>query len=185
MSSQIYDECTEKMDKTVSSLKKEMGKIRTGRANPSILDDLVLEYYGSPTPLKQLAQVSTPDARSLMISPYDKSCLSAIEKAINASSLGLPPNNDGQVIRLNIPELTEDRRKELIKDMKKKGEESKIAIRNIRRDSNESIKKSEKAKEISEDDSKKQMDEIQKLTDKFIAKVDEVMKHKEEDILTI
>lgn len=185
MSTPIYNECSEKMDKTVNSLKKEMGKIRTGRANPAILDDLVIEYYGTPTPLKQLAQVSTPDARCLMISPYDKSCLATVEKAINASSLGLPPNNDGQVIRLNIPELTEERRKELIKDMKKKGEESKIAIRNIRRDGNDSIKKSEKAKEISEDDSKKQMEEIQKLTDKFIAKVDEVMKHKEEDILTI
>ncbi len=183
--SDICNECTGKMDKSVEALRKEMGKIRTGRANPSILDDLRVEYYGCPTPLKQLAQVSTPDARSLMVSPFDKTCLPLIEKAINASSLGLPPNNDGQVIRLNIPELTEDRRKDLIKDMKKKGEESKIAIRNIRRDGNEAVKKAEKAKELSEDSAKDELDEIQTLTNKYIALVDEVMKHKEEDILTI
>jgi ribosome recycling factor len=183
--SDIHDECSEKMEKVVASLKRDLGKIRTGRANPSILDGLTIEYYGCPTPLKQLAQVSTPDARSLMISPFDKTCLPTIEKAINASSLGLPPNNDGQVIRLNIPELTEDRRKDLIKDMRKKGEDSKIVIRNIRRDGNDVIKKSEKAKEMSEDSAKDEMAEIQTLTDSFIAKVDEVMKNKEEDILTI
>ena len=183
--SAIFDECTDKMEKSVAALKKDLGKIRTGRANPTILDDLTIEYYGAPTPLKQLAQVSTPDARSLMISPFDKTCLPTIEKAINASSLGLPPNNDGQVIRLNIPELTEDRRKDLIKDMKKKGEESKIAIRNIRRDGNDAVKKSEKAKEMSEDSAKDELAEIQTLTNKFIAQVDDVIKHKEEDILTI
>ena len=183
--SEIYDECNQNMKKAVESLKNDMSKIRTGRANPAILDGLVVEYYGSPTPLKQLAQVSTPDARSLMISPYDKSCLQSLEKAINVSDLGLPPNNDGQVIRLNIPELTEERRKDLIKDMKKRGEESKVSVRNIRRDGNDMIKKSEKAKELSEDLSKKEMTEIQTLTDKFIAQIDDVMKHKEEDILTI
>jgi len=183
--SEIYDECNQNMKKAVESLKNDMSKIRTGRANPAILDGLVVEYYGSPTPLKQLAQVSPPDARSLMISPYDKSCLQSLEKAINVSDLGLPPNNDGQVIRLNIPELTEERRKDLIKDMKKRGEESKVSVRNIRRDGNDMIKKSEKAKELSEDLSKKEMTEIQTLTDKFIAQIDDVMKHKEEDILTI
>jgi len=181
----FYDECQDRMDKTISSLKKEMGKIRTGRANPTILDDLSVEYYGSPTPLKQLAAVSTPDPRCLMIAPYDKTCLSAIEKAINTSGLGLPPNNDGQVIRLNIPELTQERRKDLVKDVKKRGEEAKVAIRNIRRDGNESVKKAEKDKELSEDVAKKETDRIQKLTDEFCGKVDDVLRHKEEDILTV
>ena len=181
----VYGGCKDRMEKTIGSLKKEMGKIRTGRANPTILDDLTIEYYGSPTPLKQLAQVSTPDPRTLMISPYDKTCLQAIEKAINTSDLGLPPNNDGQVIRLNIPELTEERRKSLVKDVKKKGEEAKIAIRNIRRDGNEMVKKAEKGKEISEDDCKKEQERIQKLTDEYVVRVDDVLKHKEEDILTV
>ena len=181
----FYSECKDRMEKTISALKKEMSRIRTGRANPAILDDLSVEYYGSPTPLKQLAAISTPDPRCLMIAPYDKSCIGAIEKAINTSDLGLPPNNDGHVIRLNIPELTQERRKDLVKDVKKKGEEAKVAIRNIRRDGNESVKKAEKGKDISEDEAKKEQERIQKLTDEFCGKVDDVLKHKEEDILTV
>jgi len=181
----IVDSCKDRMEKAIDALKKEMGRVRTGRANPAILDALHVEYYGSPTPLKQVAQVSTPDPRTLMIAPFDKTCLSAIEKAINTSDLGLPPNNDGRVIRLNIPELTEQRRKELVKDIKKKGEEAKVAIRNIRRDGNDAVKKAEKSKELAEDVAKKEQDRIQKLTDQYVARVDEVLKHKEQDILTV
>ena len=181
----VYGSSKQRMEKAIEAFKKDISKVRTGRANPSILDDLTIEYYGAQTPMKQLAKVSTPDPRTLMISPYDKSCLSAIEKAINASDLGLPPNSDGQVIRLNIPELTEERRKELVKDLKKRAEEAKIAIRNIRRDGNDLVKKAEKEKDISEDDCKKEQDRIQNLTDKYVEKVDEILKHKEEDILTV
>lgn len=183
--SDVFVSCKERMEKAIAALKNEMGRIRTGRANPAILDGLTVEYYGCPTPLKQIASISTPDPRCLLISPFDKTALSGIEKAINASGLGLPPNNDGQVIRLNIPELTEQRRKELVKDVKKKGEEAKVAIRNVRRDGNEMVKKAEKSHDVSEDEAKKQQEKVQKLTDEYIAKVDDVLKHKEQDILTI
>lgn len=174
-----------RMEKAISSLKKELAAIRAGRANPSLLDKIQVEYYGTATPLSQMANISTPDARSLSIQPWDKTVLADIEKAILKSDLGIIPTNDGNVIRLNIPMLTEERRKELSKLVKKDGEESKVAIRNIRRDANDELKKIEKDKEISEDDSHRIHDEIQKLTDKFIVEVDKIVETKVKEIMEV
>lgn len=185
MKEAIKSDAKERMEKAISSLKKELSTIRAGRANPSLLDKIVVEYYGAQTPLNQLANITTPDPRTLIIQPWDKSVASEIEKAILKSELGLTPNNDGVVIRINIPSLTEERRKELVKLAKKTGEESKVAIRNIRRDGNDELKKIEKSGEISEDESRRTQDEIQKLTDKYIDEVDKVVSHKEDEIMEV
>jgi len=173
------------MSKAVESTQRAFNTIRTGRANASLLDKVVVEYYGSPTPLKSLANISTPDATTITIQPFDRSSLNLIEKAIQLSDLGLNPNNDGSLIRLNIPQLTSDRRKELGKLAAKYAEEGKVSIRNIRRDGIDAVKKQEKSSEISEDQARDFQDKIQKLTDKYIAKVEEVLADKEKDIMTV
>ncbi|PZV12772.1 MAG: ribosome recycling factor [Leptolyngbya sp.] len=173
------------MQKAVESTQRSFNTIRTGRANPSLLDRISVEYYGAPTPLKSLANISIPDASTITIQPFDRGSISLIEKAIQLSDLGLTPNNDGSVIRLNIPQLTSDRRKELVKLAAKLAEEGKVSIRNIRRDAVDAVRKQEKSSEVSEDESRDLQDKIQKLTDKFIAKVEEVLAAKEKDITTV
>nr|WP_228014674.1 ribosome recycling factor [Fortiea sp. LEGE XX443] len=173
------------MQKTVESTQRAFNTIRTGRANTSLLDKVLVDYYGSQTPLKSLANISTPDATTILIQPYDKGSLNIVEKAISLSDVGLTPSNDGSVIRLNIPPLTSDRRKELVKLAAKYAEEGRVAIRNIRRDAIDSIRKQEKASEISEDEAKDQQDKLQKLTDKYTAKVNELLAEKEKDITTV
>jgi ribosome recycling factor len=175
----------EKMNKAIEALKKDFGSIRTGRASLSLLDGIHIDYYGTLTPLNQAASLSVPDSRQIAIQPWDQKLIHEIEKAILKSDLGLTPNNDGKVIRLIIPQLTEERRKELVKIAKKKCEDARVAIRNIRRDINEEIKKSEKEKHMSEDDVKRFQEEIQKVTDSHIHKVDEVFHHKEKEIMEV
>ncbi|MBQ6834898.1 MAG: ribosome recycling factor [Lachnospiraceae bacterium] len=175
----------EKMDKTLDSLMNEYASIRAGRANPHVLDKIKVDYYGSPTPIQQVGNISVPEARIIVIQPWEKSLLKAIEKAIQTSDLGINPNNDGSCIRLVFPELTEDRRKELAKDVKKKGENAKVAIRNIRRDANDTFKKMEKNDEITEDELKDSTDKMQKITDKAIEKVDKAVENKTKEILTV
>ena len=174
----IYEE---KMEKSISSLESEYTAIRAGRANPRILDRIQVDYYGTPSPLQSVANISVPEARMIQIQPWESSLIKDIEKAILASDIGLTPANDGKVIRLVFPELTEDRRKELVKDVKKKGEAAKVAIRNIRRDANDAVKKEAKANEISEDEQKQMEDRIQKLTDKHIAQIDKMIDGKSEE----
>jgi ribosome recycling factor len=173
------------MHKAVEATQRAFNTIRTGRANASLLDRIMVEYYGSPTPLKSLASINTPDASTITIQPYDKSSLNQIEKAISLSDVGLTPSNDGQIIRLNIPPLTSDRRKEFVKMAAKMAEEGKVSIRNIRRDAVDSVRKQEKNSEIPEDEARDLQDKIQKLTDKYAAKVDEVLAEKEKDITTV
>ncbi|NWF61465.1 MAG: ribosome recycling factor [Fischerella sp.] len=173
------------MQKTVEATQRAFNTIRTGRANASLLDKVNVEYYGTPTPLKSLANISTPDATTIMIQPYDRSTLNMIEKAISMSDVGLTPNNDGSVIRLNIPPLTSDRRKELVKVAAKYAEEGRVGIRNIRRDALETIRKMEKNSEISEDEARDQQDKLQKLTDKYAARINELLAEKEKDITTV
>jgi ribosome recycling factor len=173
------------MHKTVESTQRAFNTIRTGRANASLLDRIVVEYYGMETPLKSLATISTPDATTIAIQPFDRTSMGAIEKAISLSDVGLTPSNDGQIIRLNIPPLTSDRRKELVKSVAKLAEEGKVAIRNIRRDAIDAIRKQEKSHEISEDESRDLQDQVQKSTDKFIAKIEDLLATKEKDILTV
>lgn len=173
------------MKKSVESTVRSFNTIRTGRANSSLLDKVLVEYYGSPTPLKQLANISTPDATTIQIQPYDRSSLNLIEKAISLSDIGLTPNNDGTAIRLNIPPLTSERRKEFVKLAEKYAEEGKVAIRNVRRDGVDFVRKQDKAKEISEDEARDLQDKIQKLTDKYVAEVDKVLAEKEKDIMTV
>lgn len=175
----------EKMNKAIEALKKDFGSIRTGRASLSLLDGIHVDYYGTPTLLNQAASLSVPDSRQITIQPWDQKMIPEIEKAILKSDLGLTPGNDGKVIRLTIPQLTEERRKELVKIAKKKCEDARVAIRNIRRDINEEIKKSEKEKHMSEDDVKRLQEEIQKVTDAHIHKVDEVFHHKENEIMEV
>lgn len=175
----------EKMEKSLESLKKEYLTIRAGRANPHVLDKIRVEYYGSPTPLQQVASISTPEARIIQIQPWDKSLIRAIEKEINKSDIGINPNNDGSVIRLIFPELTEDRRKELTKDVKKKGEQAKVAVRNIRRDAMDALKKAGKAGDISEDEQKIAEEDVQKNTDAYIAKIDKEIEVKTKEIMTV
>lgn len=175
----------DRMDKAISALRKELATLRAGRATPSLLDKVQVEYYGAMTPVNQMANISTPDPRTLMIQPWDKSSLGAIEKAIQKSELGLTPTNDGNLIRITIPSLTEERRQELVKLVKRNGEEAKVAIRNIRRDANDDLKKLEKNGEISEDESHRHQDDIQKTTDRFIAEVDKVTSAKEKEILEV
>ena len=173
------------MQKAVEATQRSFNTIRTGRANASLLDRVLVEYYGTPTSLKSLANISTPDASTITIQPYDKSSLSLIEKAISLSDIGLTPSNDGQLIRLNIPPLTEERRKDFVKLAAKYAEEGKVSIRNIRRDAVDAVRKQEKNSEISKDESQDLQDKIQKMTDKYITKVDELLAEKEKDIKTV
>lgn len=174
-----------KMQKSFQNLMDEFGSIRAGRANPHVLDKLRVDYYGTPTPIQQVANVTVPEARMLQIQPWDKGLVKAIEKAIQTSDLGINPTNDGQMIRLVFPELTEERRKDLTKDVKKKGENAKVAIRNIRRDANDAFKKLGKGSDISEDEVKQLEENIQKLTDKYIAEIDKSVEVKSKEILTV
>jgi ribosome recycling factor len=185
MESTVIKETKQKMEKTVEHLKRELGKVRSGRASASLLDDIKVDYYGSQMAITQLATVSIPEPRLILIQPWDASSIPAIEKAIMKSDIGITPSNDGKVIRLAIPQLTEERRKELIKLAKKICEENKVAIRNERRDAIEKVKVDEKNKLISEDDSKRLQKEIQELTDSYIKKIDEIMALKEKEILVI
>ena len=177
----VYED---KMNKTLDNLQGEYGTIRAGRANPHVLDKIRVDYYGTPTPLQQVGNITVPEARMLQIAPWEKSLIKEIEKAIMASDVGITPSNDGAVIRLVFPELTEERRKELVKEVKKKGEESKVAIRNIRRDANDSFKKLAKT-EVSEDEIKDLEDAVQKLTDRFMKDVDKAIEEKSKEILTV
>lgn len=178
----VYEE---KMTKSYDSMIRDFTSIRAGRANPHVLDKIKVDYYGAPTPMQQVGNVSVPEPRMLQIQPWEKSLLKGIEKAILASDLGITPTNDGSVIRLVFPELTEERRKELVKDIKKKGEAAKVAVRNIRRDANETFKKQNKANEISEDDQKDLETKVQKMTDKYIADIDKAVEEKSKEILTV
>ena len=179
---QVYDD---KMKKAIEFLESEYAGIRAGRANPHILDKLRVNYYGTPTPIQQVGNVTVPEARIIQIAPWEKSLLREIEKAILTSDLGINPNNDGSVIRLIFPELTEDRRKDLAKDVKKKAEEQKVAIRNIRRDANDAFKKLGKTEDVSEDEIKALEEQVQKMTDKYIKEVDVVMEEKTKEIMTV
>lgn len=178
----VYED---KMNKTLDVLYSDFATIRAGRANPHVLDKILVDYYGTPTPIQQVGNVSVPEARMLVIQPWDKSLLKAIEKAINMSDLGINPTNDGSIIRLVFPELTEERRKDLAKDVKKKGEAAKVAVRNVRRDANDVFKKMEKAGEISEDDLELGTEKVQKLTDKMIDKIDKAVDAKSKEIMTV
>ena len=181
----IHKKLEEKMEKTIAVLKDELLTIRAGRANPNMLDRVMVDYYGTMTPLKQMAGVSSPEPSTILIQPWDKSAMGSIEKAILSSDLGFNPTNDGNSIRINIPQLTEERRKDLIKLVAKTGEQAKVAIRNERREANEAIKKMEKTSELTEDDSKKAQDEVQKLTDSHIKMIDDMLAKKEKDIMEV
>ena len=182
---ELQTKTQEKMDKALQALRNELTNIRTGRATPSLLDQVKVDYYGAPTPVTQVANVSVPEPRMIVIQPWDRGLLKTIEKAIMTSDLGLNPNNDGTVIRLNLPLLTEERRKELVKVVNKKGEASRVEIRNIRRDFNDAVKKQVKAKEITEDDAKDATDFSQKLTDKYTKKIDDVLAQKEKEVMAV
>ena len=175
----------ESMTKAIRSLQTQITKVRTGRASANVLDGVMVDYYGTPTPIKQVGQISTPEARLLQIQPFDKTLISEIEKAVINANLGLNPSNDGNFIRIQFPALTEDKRKDLVKQVKKLGEDAKIVIRNSRRDQNEAVKKAEKDKNITEDDVKKFGEEIQKITDGFIKQVDDTISVKERELLTV
>jgi ribosome recycling factor len=185
MEPQIIKECEAKMEKAISALVKELGKVRTGRASPALLDDIRVDYYGTPSPLNQVATLSIPESRLIVIQPWDHSLIGAIEKAILKSELGMTPANDGKVIRITIPRLTEERRKELVKLVKKMGENSKIEVRNIRRETIETLRTREKEKEISEDELHQLQDQVQKTTDTFVGQIDEVIAEKEKEIMEI
>lgn len=175
----------QKMTKTLKGFEEELTTIRAGRANPHILDKITVDYYGSPTPLQQVANITVPEARMIQIQPWEASLIKGIEKAILTSDLGLNPNNDGKLIRLVLPELTEERRKELVKDVKKKGEAAKVAVRNVRRDANDAFKKLGKGKEVSEDEVKELEESVQKLTDKYIKDIDKAIEEKSKEIMTV
>ncbi len=185
MPMELIDETKERMTKTLNVLKSELSSLRAGRANAQVLDRIAVDYYGTMTPINQLGNISTPEPRMLIISLWDANLIPAVEKAIQKSDLGINPANDGKVIRLVFPELTEERRKELVKTVRKKGEESKVAIRNVRRDLNEQIKKQKKDGEITEDDQKRLEEKGQKLTDEFIKDVDAILAAKEKEILSV
>lgn len=178
-------DCKNRMQKSIDNLDKEFSRLRTGRASTALVDSIRVDYYGTPTPLNQVASVSIPDSRTISISPWDRGAFTSIDKAIMKSDLGLTPINDGRAIRINIPPLTEERRKDLVKMAKKYTEEAKVAIRNVRRDVNEELKKSQTAKEISEDDLRKGQDEVQKITDGFVKKTDTIFAEKEKEIMEI
>lgn len=181
---QIHQDAENRMKKAIGATQNELASIRTGRANAQLLDRISVDYYGTPTPLRQMSNISTPDGQSLVIQPYDKSAMADIERAIAKSDLGLTPNNDGSVIRLSIPALTEDRRKEMVKQVKKYGEEGKVAIRNIRRDAQDAVKKLEKEENLPEDEIKRQLDEVQKLTDRYTGQMEKVVAEKEQELLS-
>lgn len=175
----------DKMSKTMEVLKEEYASVRAGRANPHLLDKLRVDYYGTPSPIQSVANISVPEARVIQIQPWESKMIKEIEKAILASDIGITPGNDGKIIRLVFPELTEDRRKDLVKDIKKKAEAAKVAVRNVRRDANDAIKKAAKANEISEDEQKQIEDEIQKMTDKFVTEIDKATDAKTTEIMTV
>jgi ribosome recycling factor len=185
MINEVKSTMQDKMDKAIQVLKRDLMSLRAGRANPALLDKVVVDYYGSPTPVNQLANISTPDPRTLYIQPWDKSAVAQIEKSILKSELGLTPNNDGAAIRISIPPLTEERRAELVKVARKMGEEAKIAIRNVRREANDELKKLEKSGEVNEDSSRRGQDDIQKVTDQFVKEIDKVVADKEKEIMEI
>ncbi len=185
MIEQIKKDVDQGMSKIIESLKNQLLKVRTGRASPNFLDGLMVDYYGVPTPIKQVGQISTPEARVLQIQPFDKTTIAAIEKSIFSANLGVTPANDGNFVRIVFPALTEEKRKDIVKDIKKMGEDAKVAVRNVRRDQNENVKRAEKDKKISEDDSKKFQAEIQTKTDNFIKEIDKILATKEKEILTV
>ncbi|AXI39812.1 ribosome recycling factor [Bacillaceae bacterium ZC4] len=185
MSKQVLSQAKEKMEKALSAFKRELAGVRAGRANASLLDKIQVDYYGVPTPVNQLASISTPEARLLVVQPYDKSTIGEVEKAILKSDLGLTPTSDGSVIRIAIPPLTEERRKELTKVVRKYSEDAKVAVRNIRRDANDELKKLEKAGDITEDELRGFQDDVQKLTDEYIKKIDSAIKEKEKEIMEV
>jgi len=181
----IINDAEDRMKKSVEHLSKDLASLRAGRANPAMVEKLTVEYYGVNTPINQLANITVPEARLLVIQPWDKSIIADIEKSIMKSDLGITPSNDGNVIRIAIPQLTEERRKDLVKVVKKRAEEARVAVRNIRREANEMLKSSEKDKLISEDESKKGVDEVQKLTDRYIKNIDTVLQAKEKEIMEV
>jgi ribosome recycling factor len=185
MVQEIYQEIEYKMERSLAALRKELSRIRTGRASLALLDGIVVDYYGTPTPLNQVATLAVPESRLITIQPWDKSQIGMIEKAIQRSDLGLTPVNDGRTIRLAVPPLTEERRKELVKQVKKIGEETKIALRNVRREGNEGLRALEKAKQISEDENRRGQEQVQKITNRFIAKVDEILSAKEREVMEV
>lgn len=184
-SKEVFTSHEDKMKKALEVLRKEYSSLRAGRATPALLDKIAVDYYGTPTPVNQVANISVPEPRMIVIQPWEKTMLSPIEKAILKSDLGLTPNSDGSVLRLAIPQLTQQRRTELVKVVHKKAEESRVAVRNLRRDANDAIKKLEKEKTISEDETKKAQEDIQKLTDKYIKEVDQIMATKEKEIMEV
>jgi len=179
------DTLKDKIGKTISVLKTELNTVRAGRANAALLDQIVVPYWGVDTPLRQLANISVPDPRTLMIAPFDPKCIADIEKAINVSNIGIHPTNDGKVVRLVIPQVTEERRRELTKVIKKMGEDAKVAVRNERRDANDHLKKAEKSGELTEDDLKAELDDVQKVTDKAMKEIDEIVAQKEKELMEI
>jgi len=185
MRKEVIASVKQNMDKAVEHVRREFSSIRTGRASTALLDGISVDYYGSTAPLNQIANLSVPDAKLLLITPYDKGGLGSIEKAILKSDLGLTPNNDGKVIRIPIPELTEERRKDLVKVVKRLAEDSRVSIRNIRREANDQVKKAEKNGEVPEDESHRIRDEVQKVTDGYVKKIDDVLKAKEEEIMEV
>jgi ribosome recycling factor len=185
MLNDVYEDCKDRMNKVIANLEKDFKRLRTGRASVSLLEGIRVDYYGASTPLNQLATLSVPEPRLILIQPWDQSTIGEVEKAILKSELGLTPMNDGKIIRINIPPLTEERRRDLVKLVKKMAEEAKVAVRNVRRDANEMIKDLKKEKEISEDDAFKAQEEVQKITDDFIKKVDELSAAKEKEILEV
>lgn len=185
MIKEIHSNHEEKMKKVLEALRRELSTLRAGRATPALLDKVTVDYYGTPTPINQVANVSVPEPRMITIQAWEKNMIAHIEKAILKSDLGLTPNSDGVVIRLNIPQLTQERRVELVKVVHKKSEDSRVAIRNLRREANEAVKKLEKDKSVSEDEAKKAQDDVQKLTDKYIKEVDAIMSGKEKEILEV
>ncbi len=185
MIAEVLQDAEERMQKAVDALQRELKTLRAGRATPALLDKVVVDYYGAPTPLNQMANISAPEARLLVVQPWDKNVVKDVEKALLKSDLGLTPNSDGAIIRLAIPELTQDRRRELVKVVKKKAEEARVSIRNIRREANDDLKELEKEKEISEDEFHRSQDEVQKLTDNYVKKVDGVLQSKEEEIMEV
>lgn len=185
MINEVFQEAQDRMQKAIQALKKEYTTLRAGRANPGLLEKIMVDYYGVPTPINQMANISAPEARLLVIQPWDKSVIPVVEKSIMKSDLGLTPSSDGTVIRIAIPQLTQERRTELVKVVKKKAEESKVVVRNVRRDANDQLKDFEKQGEISEDDNRRGQDEIQKLTDKLIKEIDVIAEHKEAEIMEV
>ncbi|MDP4165085.1 MAG: ribosome recycling factor [Bacillota bacterium] len=185
MSTQVMNETKERMQKAISAYQRELATVRAGRANPSLLDKVAVEYYGAQTPLNQIASITVPEARMLVITPYDKTALGDIEKAIQKADLGVTPSNDGNIIRITIPPLTEERRKELAKLVKKYSEDAKVAVRNIRRDAHDDLKKLEKNGEMTEDELRSSTEDVQKLTDEYVSKIDEITKDKEKEIMEV